>query len=93
MIGAIVLLALGITDWLTTSGILKNGGYERNPAALWMMDRLGVNPFLIGKALLMGVLGFLAPWWLWAPLAAFYAPFMFKNVMVLGKLRKQAANL
>ncbi len=88
MTPAILLFALGVIDWLTTRAILARGGYERNPVAKWFMDRIGQTPFLLGKAALMGVAGYLAsPWfWLWVPAVAIYAGFMVNNAIVLRRL-------
>ncbi len=83
------LLALGVIDWLTTRAILARGGYERNPLAKWFMDRIGVMPFLLGKAAFMGLAGWLASpwWWLWVPAVVFYVVFMANNIVVLRRLR------
>ncbi len=87
MIPAIILLALGIADWLTTRAILAHGGYERNPLARKAMDAIGQTPFLLGKAAFMGLAGWLAsPWlWLWIPAVAIYAGFVANNLRVLLK--------
>ena len=91
MIPALILFALGIADWLTTRSILAHGGYERVPLARWGMAKFGVTPFLLGKALVMGGLGYvcsLVPGavYVWAPLAALYVGVIGNNLLVLRRL-------
>lgn len=90
MIAALILFALGVADWLTTRAILAHGGYERVPLARWGMARFGVTRFMLGKALVMGGLGFacsLVPGavYVWAPLAGLYAAVIANNLLVLRR--------
>jgi hypothetical protein len=86
MIPALILLAIGLGDWLTTALILKHGGGERFPATRWAMAKLGIHPFFALKTAVMAGFGFVAPWWMAAPVAAFVGGWVIENVLVLRRL-------
>ena len=90
--GAVILLAIGIADWLTTRAILAAGGGEGNPVARWLIARLGFTRFFVGKALVMCLFGAVATplpggWWAIGAIAACYAAVLVNNAIVLRRLR------
>ena len=84
----LTLAALGAIDWLTTALILRRGGYERMAVAKWAMGKIGLHPFFAIKTAIMAGFGLIAPWWLSAPVAAWYVGIAVNNVLVLRRLPK-----
>lgn len=64
---ALLLAALNVADWRTTRAALISGvGREYNPIMAWLMGKLGMEPVLIAKVVIMASVSWL--------IAAFYAP-------------------
>ncbi len=85
-----LLIALQAGDWLTTRAILAHGGYERNPVIRWLMGKLGVDPALAVKTVVVIVIGFVLtglPILFIGLLCGFYAWVVVNNWRVLQRLK------
>jgi len=58
----VVLVALQMADIVTTRAVLDKGGFERNPIAKWLMDRIGEIPAMYAiKGLVLVPIAYLLP--------------------------------